>query len=456
MKIIPFQNRQNAIPQKSKELTSAQILVLGFAAMILFGTFLLMLPAATANGRGASLMEAFFTSTSAVCVTGLVVVDTGTYFSLFGQLVILSLIQIGGLGFMSFATIFALFLGKKIMLRNRMLLQQAYNQTDLLGIVNLVRSVVLISFAVEALGTIPLFFRLQTIYPRGRALYLALFHSISAFNNAGFDLFGSYQSLTSFVSDPVINLSIMMLIIIGGLGFSVIAEPFTYRDHPVKFHSLLVLKMTGFLLLTGALGFFLIESFSESSFSQLPLPTRVLTAAFQSVTTRTAGFSTLDVASLSNGTLLFFIILMFIGASPGSTGGGVKTTTIAAIYFSLKSTIQGKDKVVIGHRTLPSEIIQKAYVVVVLSMIWIVAATLILSLTESKDFLPLLFEVFSAFCTVGLSTGLTPELTTIGKTTLIATMFFGRLGPLTVAFALAQKRKGSSLVGYPEEQIMIG
>lgn len=457
MNVIEIKERRASINRYIKgTLSSAQILVLGFAGFILVGALLLALPQATADGQGTPWLDALFTSTSAVCVTGLVVVDTGTYFSFFGQTVILILIQVGGLGFMSFATFFAVMLGKKIMLKDRMLLQEAYNQLNLQGMVRLVRSILAISFIFEGIGALLLLVPFQKEFGLVRGMFMALFHSISAFNNAGFDLFGQYQSLTAFVSVPLVNLTMVLLIIIGGLGFSVVSEIVICHGRGLRLHCIVVLKMTGALIIIGALGFLFLEMLYASDLSLLAWPQRIMAALFHSVTARTAGFNTLDVSSFSEGTLMLLMLLMFIGASPGSTGGGVKTTTVAAIVLSIKATLEGKPAVVLQGRTLPNEVVQKAYVVVFLSFIWISLATMIVSLLEEAPFLPLLFEVTSAFGTVGLSTGLTPHLSMGGKMVVILTMFFGRLGPLTVAFALAKRKRIRPKVGYPEERIMIG
>lgn len=439
-----------------KMMTPSRVLVLGFAGLVLFGALLLTLPRSTQDGLGLPFLNAAFTATSAVCVTGLVVVDTATTFTLFGQWVILMLIQVGGLGFMTFATMFAMILGRKITLKERLLLQEALNQVTVEGIVRLMKSVLQISFAIEAMGAIILTIRWYPDFGWSKALYYGVFHSISAFNNAGFDLFGNFSSLTAFVGDPFINITIMLLIICGGLGFVVLAD---LRAPQKKFrlHTKIVLQVSGALILIGAVFIFIMEFSNPKTLGPLPMGTKILAAFFQSVSPRTAGFNTIDIANMYDTSLLSMIVLMFIGASPGSTGGGIKTTTFISILLSVLSTYRSDPHVTLEGRTIPKDVIQKAWAITTSAALLIFLILLILSHTENSDLLTVLFEVTSAFGTVGLSMGLTSHLSGIGKVALILTMFAGRVGPLTLAFVLSQKKnKQAAKIKYPDERIMIG
>lgn len=439
-----------------KMMTPSQVLVLGFGLVILFGTLLLTLPQATRDGLGLPVLNAVFTATSAVCVTGLVVVDTANTFTLFGQLVILLMIQVGGLGFMTFATLFAMIVGKRITSKERLLLKEALNQVSVEGIVRLTKSVLQISFVIEAIGALILALRWHSDFGWSKALYYGVFHSISAFNNAGFDLFGNFSSLTAFVGDPIINITIMLLIICGGLGFIVLAELLTHGKK-FRLHTKIVLQVSGALILLGAVFIFIMEFTNPETLGPLPLGTKILAAFFQSVSPRTAGFNTINIAGMYDTTLLSMIVLMFIGASSGSTGGGIKTTTFIAMVLSVLSTYRSNPHVSIDGRTIPKDVIQKAWAIATSAAFLIFFMLSILSHTEKVDLLTVLFEVTSAFGTVGLSLGLTPHLTYIGKIAIIITMFAGRVGLLTLAFVLSQRSNHqASQIKYPDERIMIG
>lgn len=436
--------------------TPSRVLVIGFAGVILFGALLLTLPQATQDGLGLPFLNAAFTATSAVCVTGLVVVDTASTFTLFGQWVILFLIQVGGLGFMTFATLFAMLLGRKITLKERLLLQEALNQVSVEGIVRLTKSILKISFAIEALGALILTLRWYSDFGWSKALYYGVFHSISAFNNAGFDLFGNFSSLTAFVGDPTVNITIMFLIICGGIGFIVLADLLGPRKK-FRLHTKIVLQVSVALILLGAVFILIMEFTNPKTLGPLPFGTKVLAAFFQSVSPRTAGFNTINLAGMHDTTLLSMIVLMFIGASPGGTGGGIKTTTFISIVLSVFSTYRSDPHVVLEGRTLPKDVIQKAWAITTSAAILIFLILSILSYTENSDLLTVLFEVTSAFGTVGLTLGITPILSSVGKMAIILTMFIGRVGPLTLAFVLSQKKaKQVAHVKYPDERILIG
>ncbi|WP_422658237.1 TrkH family potassium uptake protein [Paenibacillus sp. EC2-1] len=437
-------------------LSPPQILVMGFGAIILIGTMLLMLPISNTTGEPLNFMDALFTATSATCVTGLVVVDTGTFFSSFGQVVIMIMIQIGGLGFMTMATLFALVLKRRISLKDRLVLQEAMNQSSMEGIVRLIRRVLLYSLVIEACGATLLTIRWAFDMPFGKALYFGVFHAVTMFNNAGFDLFGDFKSLTGFVYDPLVNFVVMFLIVSGGIGFIVMADLVDYRkSRRLSLHSKVVLSMTGSLILIGAVVIFIFEFTNPETLGSLNWGGKILGSFFQSVTPRTAGANTLDITELRQATQFFMVILMFIGASPGSTGGGIKTTTFTMMIAAVIAMMRGRDDIVLFRYRLVQERILKALTITLLALLLVITVSMILSTTEDSSFLTILFEATSAFGTVGLSMGLTPELSLFGKLLICVTMFAGRLGPLTLAYALGPK-KGKELYRHPEGKMIIG
>ncbi|USK36530.1 TrkH family potassium uptake protein (plasmid) [Bacillus sp. F19] len=438
-------------------LDPPKILVLGFASIIFIGAILLTLPIATVDGKGLSFLNAIFTTTSATCVTGLVVVDTGSTFTRFGQLVILSLIQVGGLGFMTFATFFAFLLGKRISLQERLLLRESLNNISMEGIVRLAKRILIFTAIIEIVGGIILSFRFSFDMPIGKAIYYGFFHAISNFNNAGFDLMGEFRSLTPYVEDPIVTLTVCVLIILGGIGFIVLNEIFEYRKtHRFSLHTKIVLVTSLVLTLTGTVLVFLFEFGNNKTLQPLSYSGKVLASFFQSVTPRTAGSNTLNIPDLTQPTLFLIIFLMFVGASPGSTGGGIKTTTFATLLGTVWSQIKGKEDVNFFRNRIDLYTISKALTVTISGLFLVVIITMMLSITETgKDFLMILFEATSAFGTVGLSMGLTPELSPIGRILIIFTMFAGRVGPLTIAFAIAMRRKPDTF-RYPKGKIMIG
>jgi trk system potassium uptake protein len=438
-------------------LDPPKILVLGFGCLILIGALLLTLPDATVNGNGLSFLDALFTSTSATCVTGLVVVDTGSTFTTFGQLVILSLIQVGGLGFMTFATFFFFLLGKRISLKERLLLQESLNNISIEGIVRLARRILIFTAAIEMAGAVILSIRFAFDMPIGKAIYYGIFHSISNFNNAGFDLIGEYRSLTPYAEDPAVTLTVCALITLGGIGFIVMNELFEYREtRRLSIHTKVVLVTSLLLTVGGAILIFLFEYGNGKTLQPLSYTGKILASLFQSVTPRTAGANTLNIPDLTQSTLFLIIFLMFIGASPGSTGGGIKTTTFTTLLAAVWSQIKGKNDVVLFRRRIVIGTILKALTVTVCGLFLVLMITMLLTITEhGKDFIMYLFEATSAFATVGLSMGLTPDLSPIGRILIIFTMFAGRVGPLTVAYAIAMKRKPDTF-RHPKGKIMIG
>ncbi|WP_081897148.1 TrkH family potassium uptake protein [Geobacillus icigianus] len=443
--------------RKGAFLDPPKILVLGFALIILAGALLLTLPMATVNGKGLPFLDALFTATSATCVTGLVVVDTGTTFTLFGQLVILALIQVGGLGFMTFATLFAFLLGKRISLKERLLLQEALNQLTIEGIVRLVKRIFIFTIVIEGVGGVLLSLRFALDMPVGRAIYFGFFHAISNFNNAGFDLMGEFRSLTGYVDDPVVSLVVPLLIILGGIGFIVMNEVYEYRQtRRLSLHTKVVVVTTGWLLLASMALILLLEWNNPKTMGPLSLSGKLLSAFYQAVTPRTSGSNTLNIPDLTQPTLFLIIFLMFVGASPGSTGGGIKTTTFTTLLGAVWSQIRGKEDVVLFRNRIIYDTVYKSLTVTMSGLFVVMLVTMVLTVTESgKDFLMILFEATSAFGTVGLSMGLTPELSPLGKMVIILTMFAGRVGPLTIAYAVTLRRQPDPF-RYPKGRMMIG
>jgi trk system potassium uptake protein len=439
-----------------QRLSPPRILVMGFGIIISLGAILLSLPIAHTNRLPFPFIDAYFTAVSATCVTGLVVVDTGTHFSLFGQIVIIALIQIGGLGFMTMATLIALALKKRITLRERLILQESMNQANMEGIVRLIRKVILYSVLIETAGAFLFTLRWAFDMPLGKAIYYGIFHSVSLFNNAGFDLFGEFRSLTEYADDWIVNVTAMSLIVLGGLGFIVISDLLQFRTkRKLSLHSKVVLSSTGILIVIGWVVFFFIELKNPRTLGGLGWDGKILASLFQSVTPRTAGANTLDIAGLRQASQFFTIILMFIGASPGSTGGGLKTTTFTVLIGAMIAILRGKEDVVLFRYRLAKERVYKALTMTLFALFLVLFMSMLLSTTEDHHFLMILFEVTSAFGTVGLTMGLTSQLTLFGKLIIMLLMFMGRLGPLTLAYAIGPKTE-KELYRHPEGKIILG
>ena len=438
------------------KLSPYQFIALGFAGTILLGAGLLTTSWASAKpDYTLPFLDALFTATSAVCVTGLVVVDTGTTFSLFGQLVVIFLIQTGGLGIMSITTLIALLMGKKIKLRERLIMQEALNQLSMEGVVRLTLYIVKVTLFIEVIGGTILALRWLPDYGM-LGIYYGYWHAISSFCNAGFDLFGEFRSLTGYVNDLTVNLVVTTLIILGGIGFTVISDVWMHRRLSLcSVHTKVVLATTVFLLVCGTAGIFALEFTNPNTLGALPWSGKVLSSYFQSVSARTAGYNTLDIANMENATIFLLIILMFIGASSGSTGGGIKTSTAAVLFAAMTAMTRGTEDAVLFHRRIPQHLVYKSFTIVFIATLLVVFVTMVLSISETFPFLNILFEVVSAFGTVGLTTGITASLSDTGKAALILTMFAGRIGPITLVLALAlRERKG--LFHYPEGKIIIG
>ena len=442
------------IIRRKRRLSSFQIIILGFAGVILLGALLLMLPISTTGGNVTPFNETLFTATSAVCVTGLVVQDTGSYWSTFGQAVILALIQIGGLGVVTVAASFALLSGRRISLMQRSTMQDAISAPKVGGIVRLTRFILRGTFLIELLGALavlPVFCRDYG----WRGIWMAVFHSISAFCNAGFDILGTesnrYPSLTGYAGSPVINITIMLLIVIGGIGFLTWDDIFEnkWRFHRYRMQSKVILVTTGLLIFLPAVFFFF------SDFSALPAENRLLASFFQSVTPRTAGFNTVDLPAMSGASLGVMILLMLIGGSPGSTAGGMKTTTLAVLLSNAAATFRQRDSAQFFGRRVDGSAVKTAATILTMYLALFFGGGVFISVYEDLPLSSCLYEAASAVGTVGLTLGLTPQLHIPSQMVLIALMYLGRVGGLTLVYAAVSTKKAGS-AKLPQESITIG
>jgi len=442
----------------------ARISICGFLILIFIGALLLMIPSATVTGDF-GFINALFTATSASCVTGLSVVDTGSTFTLFGKIVILGLIQTGGLGIMTLSTLFIFLAGRRPSLAENSLIHDSFTYGGIKDIASLIRNIILVTFVIEAIGAAFLFVRFLSNHDWVTALGYSVFHSVSAFCNAGFSVFR--DSFVQYQGDWLTNIVISVLIISGGIGFIVMFDLHyvtslkNRRWTRLSLHAKLVISGTVILVVAGALLFFMMET--GNTFAGLPVKNRILSSLFHSVSARTAGFNTISIGELANETLFFIMLLMFIGAAPGSCGGGIKVTTLWTLILLGISRFRGQEEVRVFNRTIPESCTGKAVGVVLLSISVITMATMVLLATELGEvshletrgkFLELLFETVSAFGTVGLSTGITETLSRTGKLVIVFVMFVGRLGPLVIALGL--RREKMSRIHYAEENIMIG
>lgn len=449
--------------KSTSKLNPSQMMVVGFAAVILIGAILLSLPIATQTGERTSFLDSLFTATSAVCVTGLVVVDTATYWNFFGQIVIIILIQIGGLGFMTITTLFSLIVKKRINLKERLLIQESLNQIDLSGLVKLTRYILLMTFVIEGIGALILSTVFIPQFGFIRGSWYSIFHAISAFCNAGFDLMGNvtgpYSSLMYYVNNTTITLAISALIILGGLGFPVILDIVKNKKiSKLNMHSKIVLISTSILIVVGMLFILIVEYKNVGTLGNLSLKGKILSSLFQSVTIRTAGFATIDLTILHQATLFIMMIFMFVGASPASTGGGVKTTTIAVLILTVKSFLLGKEDIEVFGRRITSSTVRKSVGIFFVGVLAVLTGILLIVLIEPEfDLLEASFEVVSALATVGLSIGGSSNLTSIGKLLIVIYMFMGRVGLLTIFLALVAKNTvNKQQIRYPEGRIIVG
>ena len=444
-------------------MSIARTICLGFVGAIALGTLLLLLPFATTSNTGHNPLIALFTATSAICVTGLAVVDTGTHFSFWGQLTILLLIQIGGLGYMTLTTFLMLLLGRRFDLRQKFAIQESFDRPFLLGSQNLIRSIFATTLICEITGIFLLIKPFAQDYGLSKGLWFAMFHSISAWNNAGFSLFS--DSLVGYQASGIINLVIPALVIFGGLGYQAIIELYLwlvnfFKRSKVRFCFSLNFKVvtstTIFLLLTGTIAFFLTEMKNPATLANLNFPSKILAAWFQSITTRTAGFNTIDIGQMTTAGLFITMGLMFIGASPAGTAGGIKTTTLRILSNCTASVLQGKDDIILYQRKVPKALLLKAVAVVFGSIATITLATISIAIADGDfDLITILFEVISAFSTAGLSTGITASLSSFSQLVLIFTMYSGRVGILLLIAAII-KESSPRVIQYPEDNLLVG
>jgi trk/ktr system potassium uptake protein len=446
----------------SRHLPPARIFILSFAVVIVLGAFALWSPF-SASGKPLAFVDALFMSTSGVCVTGLATVDIGKDLSLTGQIITLILFQIGGLGIITFSVFLFGLMGRGVSFKEREIIQSVFMHTPRRDFFGILRSVLLFTLVIESVGTILLFIRFSQDFPLGQALYTSVYHAVSAFNNCGYSLFS--DSLTGYRGDWIVNLTIMGLLLLGGIGFIVLHElrgRWSGSQKGLSVHTKIVLVTTGFLIVSGALLFYLFER--SFILKDMDLPTTVLVSVFQAVTPRTCGFNTVDIAGLTNGTILLLMVLMFIGASPGSTGGGIKTTSAAVLFLMIWNRFKGHDEVNAFNRTIPKEVLTRtlsiilasAFSVALIFSVLLLTGMTSLPATQSRQhFVEYLFETISAFGTVGLSMGTTAVLNDLQKIAVIILMFAGRVGPLTLAFSLAAVSPKKEIV-YAEETVMVG
>ncbi len=440
-------------------LSTTQVIMIGFAFVILVGSLLLMLPVSSANGNPVSFIDALFTSTTSTCVTGLVTLPTVSTWSTFGHIVIICLIQIGGLGVITIISGIMLMLHKKMGIRDRILIQDAFNLNTMSGLIKFVKKVFCGTFLIEGIGA--LFYMIRFVPMFGiKGIWYSLFNSISAFCNAGIDII-SENSLCNFATDPLINTVTCLLIVLGGIGYIVSWDLIRIikerkKLHSLTLHSKIVLISTAVMIFGGALLFFVFEYNNPLTMGNTSFSGKVQMSIFQSVTTRTAGFATIPQQHLTNPSAILSLLLMFIGGSPVGTAGGIKTVTFVILIVAAISTVKNKNEVVIFNRNIPKYAINKAIAVIFMSFGIMFASTLLLSLTTDSSVIDILYETVSATATVGLTRNLTPFLNVFGKIIIIITMFFGRVGPISLAVALNVKKENRNKIKNPTEDICVG
>ena len=443
---------------KNKSFSPYMTILLSFMVVTILGGILLSLPISMRDGKSVKLIDGFFIATSAICVTGLSSIDIGSVYNIFGQMVILVLIQLGGLGVITFTSVIIIMISKKIGYYTKKIVQEDINIDTTFKIEEYVKKVILSVIVIEFIGTVILFFEFIKKFGFLKAVYYSFFHSVSAFCNAGFSLFS--DNLYGFKNSFIINMTIPLLIFLGGIGFSTILNCYNVlrkKEKRLTSTTKLSIKISIFLVIIGMIAMLILEYSNKSTIGNLSFGQKLEASFFQSVTTRTAGFNTISILGLKRSTSLLFVILMFIGASPGSTGGGIKTTTIGLIILGTLATLKNKDTIEYDKRSVSWRIYSKAITVLFISLIYTIICVFLLILFErNKNLLDLVFEVFSAFGTVGLSRNLTPSLADISKFILIVTMFVGRVGPLTIALALSKSNLKKGRYTYPQENILIG
>ncbi len=453
--------------EKKKSLSTTQIIIIGFLAVICIGTILLWLPISAADGQPTPIIDALFTSTTSVCVTGLVVVDTFSHWSVFGQIVILVLIQLGGLGIVSFTTSLLLIIGKKVTLRDRLLMQDAFNLNTLTGLVKFLKKMVKGTLIVEGLGALGY---MCVFVPEfgAKGIWYSVFNAISAFCNAGMDIIGN-NSLANYVSNPMVNIVTMMLIIFGGIGFIVwwdvirVIKLRTNKEiktnemfRKLNLHSKIVIVTTLLLVVGGGFCIFMLERNNPDTLGGMHIGDKIMASMFQSVTTRTAGFLTISQKGLHDSTAFLCIVLMFIGGSSIGTAGGVKTTTVAVLVLASWATVKGNEEVTAYKRTIPLRIVRKAMAVVMISFTVIVFAVIMMCTFCGGDFVDITYETVSALATVGLSRDYTATLNMIGKLIIVTCMYLGRIGPISMVIAFSFKQGSRKILTFPKEDLTVG
>ncbi len=459
---------------KKKAMSNpVHVIIFSFLSIILIGTFALMLPVANSYGKSTSFIDALFTASSAVCVTGLSVVNTLEHWTLFGKVVILILIQIGAIGFMSLFILVLVFLGRKITLKERILIQESFNLTSFKGTVNFLKKIITSIFIVEGIGALILTLFFLKDHSFFESVFYGVFHSISSFCNAGFDLIGQ-DSLMPYKTNYLFNIVVLVLIVLGGLGFAVWMDCARYIKHlylrlkkktksriSMSLHSKISLTATIFLIILGFFVTLILEFNNTKTLAGLSFTQKLIASLFQSISVRTAGFFTINQADLYNETKFFSVILMAIGGSPGGVAGGIKTVTISVLIFTIISVIKGQNYVVAFKKSISFDTIQKALTVFIMMLSFIFISTILLAIIEKDNsyqynFIDLLYEATSALGTVGSTTGITPHLSLYGKILIIICMFIGRIGPVSIVIALSFRNNNKSGIRYPEEKIIVG
>lgn len=434
------------------------VFFLGFTTIILIGAILLTLPVASQNGRSVGFVNALFTATSAVCVTGLVVVNTASHWTVFGKTIIVMLIQVGGLGVMTMTALISFFIGKRMSLKTRVFIMEERNVDELQGVVRLTKNILIFTFAIELIGAILFSFVFIRDYGIQKGIGFSVFHAVSSFCNAGFDLIGN--SMINYVDNPVITFAVCGLIVIGGIGYYVFWDVYeTKKFHMLTLHSKLVIVITATLLIGGTIMMFALEHNNPETMGNLSLSGKIQAAIFQAVNPRTAGFNSIPTEKIRMSTAVFTIFLMFIGGSPASTAGGIKTTTFGVLIVSFYNLVKGKRDFEVFERRITPDTTIRAAAILMISLLLVIVVSFVLAITEEAtgyDFLDMLFETVSAFATVGLSKGLTPYLSDAGKLILSLVMLIGRVGPMTVAYAFLKQNKNIGNYTYPEGKVIIG
>lgn len=438
-----------------------QVIALGFVLIILVGAFILTLPISSRTGEPTDFVTALFTATTSTCVTGLVVVDTYTHWSFFGQCIILTMIQIGGMGFMLMLAALSIILGRKITIRERVLIGKSISLDSMSGIVKLSKKIIFRVFLVEAFGAAILTVRFLRDFPIKDAVWNGIFHSVSAFCNAGIDLMGGmggeYCSLAPYAGDFTVTFTVILLIVLGGLGFYVWDDVLSMRKGKrLSLHTRLVLTTTAVLLISGTVFFLIAEWNNPATLGNKNLYDKILLSCFQSATTRTAGMDQLGQAKLTPASTVMTMLLMFIGGSPGSTAGGVKTVTVALLVLTALSTLKGKHNIVVYGRNLSYRYVLDAVTIIMVGVVCVFGSTLLISMIDGVTFETAMFECVSAFATVGLSEGITPGLSILSRLVIIALMYMGRVGIITLGLAIIVRGKKETNIKYPEGKIIVG